>query len=144
MKDVVVYKCLFVWEAQLCVLQALSADIPCSLSCASAAATLTTNNISHLWNLSLPYFPGPSVNLWWSAAAKQNLVLEGVFVWSFLTWFLLRLLIDFFALRLFKVMWPLQICTWPSHLKLVMHYWEEKPLSCKLPPPSQNPDTHHL
>lgn len=38
MKDVVAYKCLFVWEVQLCILQAPSAHIPCSAPCTFTAA----------------------------------------------------------------------------------------------------------
>lgn len=39
MKDVLLYKCLFVWEAQLFALQASFARIPCAPPCTLSAAT---------------------------------------------------------------------------------------------------------
>lgn len=43
MKDVVVYKCLFVWEVQLCFLQASLAVNPCCLSCSLRVAAVLLN-----------------------------------------------------------------------------------------------------
>lgn len=40
MKDVVVYKCLFVWEAQLCFLQAPSAALSHTLTAAAEHSLL--------------------------------------------------------------------------------------------------------
>lgn len=43
MKDVLLYKCLFVWEAQLFTLQAFFTRIPCAPPCTlSAAAQLSS------------------------------------------------------------------------------------------------------